>query len=56
MNKKLVANYFAYLRKQHALTQEELAEELGVSRQAVSHWECGEANRQIYHLYHNAEW
>ena len=43
MNKKLVANHFAYLRKQHALTQEELAEELGVSRQAVSHWECGEA-------------
>lgn len=43
MNIKLVANHLSYLRRQHSFTQESLAEELGVSRQAVSHWECGEA-------------
>lgn len=31
-----------YLRKKHDLTQEQLAEELEVSRQAVSKWETGD--------------
>jgi len=43
MNIKLVAKHLSYLRKKHGLTQEELAEEISVSRQAVSHWECGAA-------------
>jgi len=41
MNIKLIAKHLSYLRKKQGLTQEKLAEEIGVSRQAVSHWECG---------------
>ncbi len=34
---------FIHLRKREKLTQEELAERFGVSRQAVSKWETGDA-------------
>ncbi len=37
------ANNLHYLRKRDKVTQEELAEKLGVSRQSVSKWETGEA-------------
>lgn len=31
------------LRKLHKLTQEQLSEQVGVSRQAIAKWECGES-------------
>ncbi len=39
-----IANRLVKLRKQAGLSQEELAEKLGISRQAISKWECGEAS------------
>jgi len=38
-----LANNLYYLRKHDKITQEELADKLGVSRQSVSKWETGEA-------------
>ncbi len=37
------AENLQYLRRKNKITQEQLAEELGVSRQSVSKWETGEA-------------
>ena len=44
-DKNLVA-----LRKKHNLSQEQLAEQLGVSRQAVSKWESGQSMPDIEKL------
>lgn len=38
------------LRKLQKLSQEELAEKVGVSRQSVSKWECGEAYPEMNHI------
>lgn len=38
-----ISKNLLYLRKKHKITQEELADRLGVSRQSVSKWETGEA-------------
>lgn len=35
------------LRKQHGLSQEQLAEKIGVSRQSISKWELGEASPDL---------
>lgn len=43
MNTQLIADYLKRLRREHDLTQEDLAEELHISRQAVSRWETGSA-------------
>lgn len=39
-----------YYRKRAGLSQEELAEQVGVSRQAVSKWELGEATPEVEKL------
>lgn len=39
-----IANRLVNLRKRNGLSQEALAEKLGISRQAVSKWECAEAS------------
>lgn len=41
MNTKLISKYLQLLRKERSLTQEDLAGELHISRQAVSKWETG---------------
>ncbi|MDE6364928.1 MAG: helix-turn-helix domain-containing protein [Lachnospiraceae bacterium] len=43
MNTILISKYLQYLRKTQHLTQDDLANELGISRQAVSKWETGTA-------------
>lgn len=40
MNKKL-ADSISALRKKNGLSQEQLAEKIGISRQTVSNWERG---------------
>ncbi len=41
MNMNIISKYLQFLRKSKNYTQDDLAQELGVSRQAVSKWETG---------------
>lgn len=41
MNQMKIAAFFKELRKEKGLTQEQLAEQFGVSRRSVSRWETG---------------
>ncbi|MBD5454457.1 MAG: helix-turn-helix domain-containing protein [Lachnospiraceae bacterium] len=41
MNINVTAKYLQFLRKSHGYTQDDLAQKLNISRQAVSKWETG---------------
>lgn len=41
MNTNMTAKYLQFLRKSHGYTQDDLAQKLNISRQAVSKWETG---------------
>ena len=41
MNMNIISKYLQFLRKSNNYTQDDLARELGISRQAVSKWETG---------------
>lgn len=43
MNTQLFSKYLQLLRKKYHFTQEDLAKEISISRQAVSKWETGNA-------------
>lgn len=45
-----IGKQIAELRKQYGLTQENIAEKCGVSRQAVTKWESNEVTPQIDNL------
>ena len=41
MDQKKIGNFIAILRKEHILTQKELANKIGVSDKTISKWENG---------------
>ena len=41
MNQTAIGNYIAHKRKEKNLTQEQLAEQIGVSNKTISKWENG---------------
>ncbi len=41
MNTNIIARYLQFLRKKNHYTQEDLAKQLLISRQAISKWETG---------------
>ena len=45
-----MANRIQYLRKTKGMSQEELADRMGVSRQAVSKWETGASDPSTSNL------
>jgi len=50
-----IANRLLEFRKQNKFSQEELAEKIGISRQAVSKWECAESSPDLDNLVSLAE-
>ena len=42
-----IADRIQHLRKSRGISQEELAEQIGVSRQAVSKWESGQSTPDL---------
>lgn len=47
MNMQLISKYLQFLRKSHHYTQEDLAKQLDIARQAVSKWETGTATPDL---------
>ena len=41
MNQSSIGKFISQKRKEQNMTQEQLAEKLGVSNKTVSKWECG---------------
>ena len=41
MNSTAIGKYLSELRRYYKITQEDLADRIGVTRQAVSKWETG---------------
>ena len=41
MDQEKIGKFIATCRKEQKLTQEQLAEKLGITYKAVSKWECG---------------
>ncbi|MBQ1679312.1 MAG: helix-turn-helix transcriptional regulator, partial [Oscillospiraceae bacterium] len=41
MNQEVIGKFIAECRKEKNLTQQELADKLGVTDRAISHWENG---------------
>lgn len=48
MNQLTIGKFIARKRKEKNLTQEQLAEKLGVSNKTVSKWECGVSQTKGY--------
>ena len=48
MNQLTIGKFIALKRKEKNLTQEQLAETLGVSNKTVSKWECGVSQTKRY--------
>ena len=50
MNQEKIGVFIAKCRKEKKLTQEQLADKLNVSRQAVTKWESGQSLPDIQNL------
>ena len=48
MNQKKIGSFIKELRQSHSLTQEELAQILGVNHRTVSRWETGVSQTKRY--------
>ena len=42
MDQKKIGRLIGAVRREHGMTQRELAEALGVSNRTISKWECGD--------------